>query len=77
MAQENLKLLGVNTFDYEDLRMKNSKIRFDDTWSCCNDEDDEESIKSCLMAFGPQEVHLKPFSSNKTLNANDLQNDNF
>ena len=72
MAQENLKLFGVNTFDYEDLRMKNPKIRFDDTWSYSNDDDNEERNESCLVGLKSSEVYLDPFSSNKTLDANEL-----
>jgi hypothetical protein len=76
MAQENLKLFGVNTFDYEDLRMKNPKIRFDDTCSYSNDDDNEERNESCLVSLKSSEVYLDPFSSNKTLDANELNKDN-
>jgi hypothetical protein len=76
MAQENLKRFGVNTFDYEDLRMKNPNIRFDDTWSYCNDDDNEERNESCLVGLKSSEVYLDPFCSNKTLDANELNKDN-
>ena len=76
MAQENHVLFGVNTFDYEDLCMKNPMIGFEDTWSYSNDEDNKERNESCFMALESPKVHLDPFSSNKTLDANELEKDN-
>ena len=54
----------------------NPKIRFDDTWSCSNDDDNEEMNQSCLMALESPKVHLDTTSSNKTIDAHELNKDN-
>ena len=77
MAQENLMSFGENTSDYKDLCMKSPMMSFEDTWNWSNDKDDEERNESCFMALDSPKVYLDPFSSNNTLNENDLEKTNF
>ena len=77
LAQDNLRSLRGSTSGYGCSYEKDPKNFFEDTWSDSDEGDHEEGNESCYMAFGSQEVHLNPYHSNKALNINDLQNDNF
>ena len=76
MAQENLRSLGESTSGYGYSYENDSKTFGEITWSDSEDGDLPKKDATCHIEIESQEVHLKPFSSNKTLNANDLQNNN-